>query len=183
MNTETLSNEIENLRIRRAHSTKEFSNVLTGLRESVYKVEEIKLVFASQSDPTERRLQELQPIDSEDTGKRNNFRASLSQIGFLIQLLKSELEPKAAVISRDFTPKKIREREERREKDILSIESIVKNNWITIKAKTLTVNDLELRVLRVSDAVNGVTINRPEKDEESKAHKTRRKYESPSDLY
>lgn len=56
------------------------NEVLTGLRESVYKVEEIKLAFAAQSDPTERRLQELQPIDSEDTGKRNNFRASLRQV-------------------------------------------------------------------------------------------------------
>jgi hypothetical protein len=55
------------------------------------------------------------------------------------------MEPKAAVISREYTPKKIREREESREKDILSIESIVKNNWATIKAKTLAVNDLELR--------------------------------------
>jgi hypothetical protein len=50
------------------------------LRESIYKVEEIKLQFAAQQDPTERRLQELQPIDSEDTGRRNNFRANLSQV-------------------------------------------------------------------------------------------------------
>jgi hypothetical protein len=60
---------------------------MAGLRESIYKVEEIKSLLAVQQDPTERRLQELQPIDAGNTEKRNTFRASLSQVCFMIQTL------------------------------------------------------------------------------------------------
>jgi hypothetical protein len=134
------------------NADEEISGLLSSLKESIFKVEEVKVNYKAHLDPAERRLMENMPIESQESEKRNDFRTKLNNTTFLINLLQSEIaehqynQRNKKPVSLDY--------------NFLTLESIAKNNLMTIRQKSLVLDDITTRVQRLHGITRGESLER-----------------------
>jgi hypothetical protein len=151
-NTELLSKQMEGMNDEWKNADGEISGLLSSLKESIFKVEEVKAGYKAHLDPSERKLMEIMPIESQESEKRNDFRTKLSNTTFLINLLKSEIAENQSN-QRSKKPVSL-------DYNFLTLESIAKNNLITIRQKSLVLDDLTTRVQRLHGITRGESLER-----------------------
>jgi hypothetical protein len=151
-NTEALSKSMEGMNDEWKSADEDISGLLSSLKESIFKVEEVKVSYNAHMDPAERKLMEKMPIESQESEKRNDFRTKLNNTTFLIKLVQSEIAEQQSnqkskkPVSLDY--------------NFLTLESIAKNNLITIKQKSLVLDDLSTRVQRLHGITRGESLER-----------------------
>jgi hypothetical protein len=155
MNTESLCKSFEGLKDEWAHVDEDISELLSSLKESIFKVEDVKVNYNAYSDPTEKRLMEIMPIESHESEKRNDFRTKLNNTTYLISLVQAE-------IAKNQSNKRFKKPAITASSDygFLTVEESAKNNLFLIKQKSLVLDDLTTRVQRLNGITRGESMER-----------------------
>jgi len=158
LNTESLSRSVEELKEEWANIDDEIADLLSNLKESIFKVEDIKVNYNAYTDPNEKRLMEMMPIESHESEKRNYFRTKLNNTTFLINLLQKEISE---------IQSKRRFKKPTAIDNSLNIEKMALDNLRIIQQKTLILDELEKRVQRLHVITRGESMERGYDDDDS----------------
>jgi hypothetical protein len=150
LNTESLTKSFEGLKDEWEHVDEDISELLSSLKESIFKVEVVKVNYNAYIDPTEKRLMEIMPIESHESEKRNDFRTKLNNTTYLIGLVQSEIA-KHQSDKRFKNPVGL-------ENNLLTVESLAKNNLILIRQKSFVLEELTMRVQRLNGITRGESL-------------------------
>jgi len=157
MNTESLSKSFEDLKDEWANIDEEISGLLSSLKESIFKVEEVKVNYNAYSDPTEKKLMEIMPIESHESEKRNDFRTKLNNTTFLISLLQKEIAEHQS---------KRRFKKPAAKDNCLKLERMAMDNLNVIKQKTFLLDELTTRVQRLHGITRGESMEGGDYDDD-----------------
>jgi hypothetical protein len=153
MNTESLCKSFEGLKDEWAHIDEDISELLSSLKESIFKVEDVKVNYNAYSDPTEKKLMEIMPIEAHESEKRNDFRTKLTNTTYLISLLQGEIAKNQS--------NSLNKRIKKPTFDNFSVvEASAKHNLASIKQMSLILDDLTMRVQRLNGITRGESMER-----------------------
>jgi len=119
----------------------QFATILTDIKNCIFNIEDVKMNCNAFSNPKQRAMMDMLPIEAQDSERRNYFRTQINNISYLIQLLNSEI-----IVSKTTASP---------QSDYLTFQSLMKNITVLIKQKTLALESLRIRTNNLNQLVVG----------------------------